>query len=146
MTTVFLGLGSNLGDRTQNLDSAIEQISRRIGQVLDQSDFIETEPWGYESANLYVNAVVCVETELSPTELLRETQSIERDLGRLAKTVSEYQDRVIDIDILIYGDLTISNDELTIPHPRMNQREFVMTPLRQLMERGHNHCHPRDDT
>lgn len=145
MVTTFLGLGTNLGNRSRNLEVAIKEIQNRIGSVLDQSDFIETEPWGYESENMYLNAVICVETALSPMNLLAETQKIEKELGRTTKTSTEYHDRVIDIDILTYGDLRISTDELTIPHPRMKQREFVMKPLSQLMERGHIHCLPTDD-
>lgn len=146
MITVFLGLGSNIGERYKNLTNAIQTINNRIGPVVDQSDFIETEPWGYESKNLYINAVIRVDTDLSPIDLLHKTQEIEREMGRLSKTVGgEYHDRVIDIDILLYGELKMKTDELIIPHPRMKERNFVMIPLQQLMERDHTHCLPKDD-
>lgn len=146
MITVFLGLGSNIGERYKNLTNAIQTINNRIGPVVDQSDFIETEPWGYESKNLYINAVIRVDTDLYPIDLLHKTQEIEREMGRLSKTVGgEYHDRVIDIDILLYGELKMKTDELIIPHPRMKERNFVMIPLQQLMERDHTHCLPKDD-
>ncbi len=146
MITVFLGLGSNIGERYKNLTNAIQTINNRIGPVADQSDFIETEPWGYESKNLYINAVIRVDTDLSPIDLLHKTQEIEREMGRLSKTVGgEYHDRVVDIDILLYGELKMKTDELIIPHPRMKERDFVMIPLQQLMERDHTHCLPKDD-
>lgn len=133
MHTVFLSLGTNLGDKEQNLKSAIHEISMRIGAVIAQSAFIETEPWGFESTNSFLNAAVKVETELEPLELLRLTQQIERELGRTTKSVNRvYHDRLIDIDILLYDDLRISTPELTIPHPLMYKRDFVLIPLKQI--------------
>ena len=133
MHTVYLGLGSNLGEREQNLQEAIRLIGDRVGQIARQSSFIETEPWGYESSNRYMNAVVRCETELSPREVLLATQQIERDLGRKTKSVcGSYADRMIDIDILLYDDLSVDEPDLKIPHPLMHQRDFVMIPLREI--------------
>ena len=130
---VYLGLGSNLGDREQNLREAIRHISDRVGQVSRQSSFIETEPWGYASSNRYMNAVVRCETTKTPREVLMLPQQIERDLGRKTKSVSgSYADRTIDIDILLYDDLTVDEPDLKIPHPLMHQRDFVMIPLREI--------------
>ena len=135
MHTVYLSLGSNLGDKEQNLASAVSEIARRIGDITDQSAFIETEPWGYDSKNTFLNAAVRVETELSPYELLNATQQIERDLGRKQKSdKGQYHDRIIDIDILLYDDLHIQTPELTIPHPLMQQRDFVLIPLKEIMK------------
>ena len=132
--TVYLSLGTNLGDKEQNLLSAITEIERRIGPVRAQSAFLSTEPWGFESANTFLNAAVCVETELSPTALLRATQQIERDMGRTQKSVDgQYHDRIIDIDILLYDDLHINTKKLTIPHPHMYERDFVLIPLREIL-------------
>ena len=136
---VFLGLGSNLGDRQAYLTQAISLIAEKVGSVIRQSSFIETEPWGFESENKFLNGVILVETTLTPRQLLRATQKIERELGRkkhishLSPLTSHlYQDRPIDIDILLYDDLTIDEPDLKIPHPLMEQRDFVMIPLKEI--------------
>ena len=130
---VYLGLGTNLGDKVQNLKDAISRISDAVGRILRQSSFIETEPWGFESENTFLNAVICCETEKTPREVLLLTQQIERDMGRKQKSVSVgYVDRPIDIDILLYDDLTVDEPDLKIPHPLMHQRDFVMIPLEEI--------------
>ena len=130
---IYLGLGSNLGDKCLHLRTAINEIEKRIGHVECQSAFVETEPWGFESDNTFVNAVVRVDTALSPLDLLKETQTIEREMGRTHKTVDgKYSDRIIDIDILLYGDAEINLTELVVPHPRMHERDFVMKPLEEV--------------
>jgi 2-amino-4-hydroxy-6-hydroxymethyldihydropteridine diphosphokinase len=130
---VYLGLGTNLGDKVQNLKDAISRISDAVGRILRQSSFIETEPWGFESSNRFLNAVVLCETEKTPREVLLLTQQIERDMGRKQKSVSVgYVDRPIDIDILLYDDLTVDEPDLKIPHPLMHQRDFVMIPLEEI--------------
>ena len=122
-----------MGDRERNLRKAIRLITDRVGQVTRQSSFIETEPWGYESSNRYMNAAVRCETTKTPREVLLLTQQIERDLGRKTKSVSGgYADRTIDIDILLYDELTVDEPDLKIPHPLMHQRDFVMIPLREI--------------
>lgn len=130
---VYLGLGSNLGDCRKNLEQAIRLIGDRVGQVTRQSSFIETEPWGFESPNKFMNAVILCETTRSPREVLLLTQQIERDMGRMKKSVSGgYADRAIDIDILLYDDVTIDEPDLKIPHPLMHQRDFVMRSLNEI--------------
>lgn len=130
---VYLGLGSNLGDCRKNLERAIRLIGDRVGQVTRQSSFIETEPWGFESLNKFMNAVILCETTRSPREVLLLTQQIERDMGRMKKSVSGgYADRAIDIDILLYDDVTIDEPDLKIPHPLMHERDFVMRPLNEI--------------
>jgi 2-amino-4-hydroxy-6-hydroxymethyldihydropteridine diphosphokinase len=122
-----------LGDRAENLTRAVALISEQVGTVLACSSFMETAPWGFTSDNHFLNAVLAVDTALSPHELLRVTQSIERELGRLHKTIDgNYSDRIIDIDILLYEDLTIVSEELTIPHPYMLIRDFVYLPLEEI--------------
>lgn len=131
--TTYLGIGTNLGDRAENLTRAVALISEQVGTVLACSSFMETAPWGFTSDNHFLNAVLAVDTALSPLELLRVTQSIERELGRLHKTVDgNYSDRIIDIDILLYEDLTIVSEELTIPHPYILMRDFVYLPLGEI--------------
>lgn len=133
---IYLGLGSNLGNKSLNLQTAIDEIEKRIGPVVRRSAFIESEPWGFESNNTFVNAVIAVDTDMHPLEVLRITQSIEKDLGRTQKSINgNYSDRIIDIDILLFGNLKIETPELTIPHPRMNERDFVTVPLKEVMNR-----------
>jgi len=130
---VYLGLGSNLGDCRKNLERAIRMIGDKVGRVLRQSSFIETEPWGFESEHKFMNAVILCETMKTPREVLLLTQQIERDMGRKKKSVSGgYADRPIDIDILLYDDLTIDEPDLRIPHPLMHERDFVMIPLNEI--------------
>ena len=114
--------------------SAISEIARRIGPIGAQSAFLSTEPWGFESKNTFLNAAVRVETELSPLAVLNETQHIERDMGRTQKSVNgKYHDRIIDIDILLYDSLHINTPRLTIPHPHMYERDFVLIPLKEVL-------------
>lgn len=131
----YLSLGTNLGDKRKNIAVAIKNIGELVGDVVRQSALYETEPWGFRSDNRFVNAAVCVDTQLSPRRLLEVTQRIEREMGRTLKSDGgEYRDRIIDIDILLYGDLHIDEPDLKIPHPLMHERDFVMTPLNEIME------------
>ena len=133
MATLYLSLGTNLGDRKKNLTSAMKLIGEKVGTVVSSSDFMETDPWGFESANRFLNMAIKVDTTLQPLEVLHATQEIERKLGRTKKSVNrEYHDRLIDIDILLYDNLVMNTPELTIPHPLMYKREFVMKPLAQI--------------
>ena len=135
---VYLGLGSNLGNREEIILKAISLIGERVGLVIRQSSLIETEPWGFESDNKFLNGVILCETTLTPRQVLRATQKIERELGKLRKhstrrtPLSIYHDRPIDIDILLYDDLTIDEPDLKIPHPLMHERDFVMIPLKEI--------------
>ena len=132
---VYLGLGSNLGDRQAHLTQAISLIAEKIGPVIRQSSFIETEPWGFESPNKFMNAVILCETTKTPREVLKLTQQIERDMGRRKKSVAGgYADRPIDIDILLYDDLNVDEPDLKIPHPLMHERDFVMIPFNEILK------------
>ncbi|MBQ2497980.1 MAG: 2-amino-4-hydroxy-6-hydroxymethyldihydropteridine diphosphokinase [Prevotella sp.] len=148
MHKLYLGLGSNMGDRRQNIEKAVALIGERVGEVVRQSSLMETEPWGFASDNLFLNGVILCQTELSPREVLQATQKIEREMGRKKSekrgarneergansqlSTRHYQDRPIDIDILLYDDLCIDEPDLKIPHPLMEQRDFVMIPLREI--------------
>ena len=138
MAKVYLGLGTNLGNKEQNLRDAVQKIEEQVGKVLSLSAFYVTAPWGFSSDNSFLNAAVCVETKLSPLEVLQETQMIEKELGRTQKSVNRmYSDRLIDIDLLLYEDLVLSvisasGVELTLPHPLMTERDFVMKPLAEI--------------
>ena len=131
-----MGLGSNLGNREENIRKAILLIGEKVGTVLRQSSLIETEPWGFESENSFLNGVILVETTFTPRQTLKATQKIEREVGRKRKSDSlkKSADRPIDIDILLYDDLTIDESDLKIPHPLMAQRDFVMIPLREIQK------------
>ena len=134
MPIAYLSLGSNLGDRHATMRRAIDMLNAGAGTVDRQSSPIETEPWGFESHNRFLNMCVRLTTTLTPEQLLLATQAIERQLGRTMKSDSgQYHDRPIDIDILTYDDLHIATPTLTIPHPLMHERDFVMIPLREIM-------------
>ena len=114
MAKVFLSLGSNLGNKRQNLESAVKLINERIGEISSLSSFYNTAPWGFDSDNSFLNAAACVYTDLTPDDILSETQ------------------KIIDIDILTYDNMQINSPQLTIPHPLMTQRDFVMIPLAEI--------------
>ncbi len=140
MATVYLGLGTNLGNKEANLRTAIYKLQERIGKQVSLSSFYETAPWGFESDHSFLNAAIGLETSLSPIEILHITQEIEKELGRTKKSVNgSYSDRLIDIDILLYDTLVLQTPELTIPHPLMTERDFVMKPL---IEIAGNVIHP----
>ena len=133
MPTVYLGLGTNIGYKKENLTRAIELLSLALGHYTSLSSFLETAPWGFESDNTFLNCVVSFETDLTPQELLDTTEKIERELGRTVKSNGGiYHDRTIDIDILLYGSDIIKTPRLTIPHPLMHQRAFVLEPLAEI--------------
>jgi len=130
MAIAYLGLGTNIGNKRRNMITAAALLAERVGDILALSGFYETEPWGFESENL--NAAVKLKTSFSPLELLRITQRIEKELGRAEKSSGVYHDRIIDIDILLYEDEVLQIPELTLPHPLMHERKFVMEPLAEI--------------
>jgi 2-amino-4-hydroxy-6-hydroxymethyldihydropteridine diphosphokinase len=132
MSLVYLGLGTNLGEKPVNLNDAVTALSIKVGNVMKVSTFYASAPWGFESKNEFLNAVVLVETDLMPVDLLAKTQEIERNMGRNAKTTSGYEDRMIDIDILVYDMLVIDQPTLKIPHPLIQKRDFVLVPLLEI--------------
>ena len=132
--TVYLGLGTNLGDKEENIGEAVRRIGELIGTVECQSTLLASEPWGFESENTFVNAALRCSTELEPMDVLEKTQEIERAMGRTQKSVDgQYYDRIIDIDILMYDNLHIDTKTLKLPHPLMNERDFVMIPLEEVL-------------
>ena len=132
MATAYLGLGTNVGNKRGNLVTAAALLAERVGDVLALSGFYETEPWGFESENFFLNAAVKLKTSFSPLEVLQITQQIEKELGRTEKSNGVYHDRIIDIDILLYEDEVLQIPELTLPHPLMHERKFVMDPLAEI--------------
>lgn len=137
MYTYYLSLGTNLGDKEKNLRNALQLIEERIGAIASLSAFYASEPWGFQSENSFLNACCGINSVLAPNVLLEATQQIERELGRTEKSHNGiYHDRLIDIDILLaYEDgqpITMQTPLLTLPHPLMHQRQFVLIPLRQI--------------
>ncbi len=129
MEKIFLGLGSNLGDRFANLTNAVQSLPPAV-KVVEVSPVYQTEPWGYTEQPAFLNQVILAKTGLAPEKLLSYLKSIEISVGR--KPTFHYGPRQIDIDILFYGQQIISKDTLTIPHPHLHQRAFVLVPLADL--------------
>lgn len=126
----YLSLGANLGPKEENLHAAIKMIQEQVGDIVLRSAFYVTAPWGFQSGNEFLNAVVAVSTKLTPIQLLDKTQHIECALGRVHKTLcGVYSDRMIDIDILSFDQLTIQTERLVLPHPLLHLRKFVLEPL-----------------
>lgn len=133
MAQVFLLIGGNLGERVQNLSAAKEKIGAHVGEIEVLSQIYETEPWGFNDAQYFLNQLLIVHTELSAEALLDEIQKVELDLGRERKT-EQMGSRTMDIDILFYDDLIIETNELTIPHPRLHLRQFALVPLNEIAQ------------
>jgi len=128
MIKLYILLGGNLGDKQQVFSEARAKLNQQVGTITSQSAIYETEPWGFESDDIFWNQVLEISTAFSPDEVLTQTQQIERELGRIRKA-TQYDSRIIDIDILFYGDQIIKLENLTVPHPRIQERKFALVPL-----------------
>ena len=129
---IYLLLGSNQGDKIALLKKACKEIAVHIGTIKIFSSFYESEPWGFEADEWFVNQVLQVETILTPEELLTAVQQIEQQLGRVRRQSASYESRAIDIDILFYDMLALQTKELVIPHPRIQERHFTLLPLTEI--------------
>ena len=127
---VYLLLGSNLGNRKEILDKAIELLSQTVGIITSQSKDYETKPWGITDQPEFLNLAIAIHTNLKPLEILKQTQSIENQLGRVRK--EKWGARLIDIDIMFYGDEVIDEPTLKVPHPLMQERDFALIPLAEI--------------
>ena len=125
---IILSIGTNIGDRERNIENAVKALGE-VGKVTAISPIYTSEPWGFESENGFYNIALTMESELLPLDLLQETQRIEKELGRTAKTTTTYTDRIIDIDLIDYDNQIIDTPTLTLPHKLMHQRNFVLYPL-----------------
>ena len=145
MIVIYFGIGTNLGEREANLRKAIELLHERVGECLACSSIYRSTPQGFVSDNQFANIVAVCQTDYSPIEILHITQQIEREMGRTEKSVNGiYHDRIIDIDLLMAyksdaqwtngEEIACNTDTLTLPHPRMQERDFVMIPLREVEE------------
>lgn len=132
MADVYIGLGSNLGDRIAHLAAARDALAAQAGLLLAQSSLYDTDPWGPVPQDNYLNQVVSVASELPPRELLARLHEIERAEGRDRAHEVRYGPRSLDLDILLYADRVVDEDGLTIPHPRIGERAFVLVPLAEI--------------
>ncbi len=131
MAKLFLLLGGNLGDKEQIFLNARIRLEEELGTIIQTSSVFETEPWGFQSDDLFWNQVIVIETGLPPLEILKKTKVIELELGRVRKA-ERYCSRSIDIDILFYDDLVLREPQLELPHPRIIGRRFVLEPLAEI--------------
>lgn len=130
MEKSYVLLGSNMGDRTSILEEARNMIEARCGKIIKMSSLYESEPWGFVSDEYFVNQAICIETELSAHDLLKELLQIESELGRVRNDNNiGYASRPIDLDVIYYGDMINDDDFLSLPHPRLHLRRFVLEPL-----------------
>ena len=131
MDFAHLSLGSNLGNKLNNILLAKEIIGRKIGKIVSKSSIYKTSPWGTDSDNFYLNQVIKIETILTPHELINKILKIEIEVGRI-RTNKKWEDRIIDIDILFHSDFIIHSDNLILPHPLLHKRKFVLIPLNEI--------------
>lgn len=137
---IVLAFGSNLGDREEFILAAYRLLEEELGELIKKSSFIETSPWGFESDNSFINSVAEFETQKTPLEALEICNKIEKELGRQRNSLHKgYQNRTIDIDILFYEDIILDTPTLKIPHPLIQERDFVLTPLKEILP---NLIHP----
>lgn len=137
---IYIAIGSNLGDRDENVRQAYRRIEERIGGVVSKSTLIRTAPEGFESDQEFVNGVFELQTDLEPEALLKALKKIEADMGRAIEQKKGYSDRIIDLDIIDYGGVQITAENIQLPHPRMQDRLFVLKPLQEL---NADWVHPR---
>ena len=137
---IVLAFGSNLGDKEEYILAAYRLLEEELGELIKKSSFIETSPWGFESENSFINSVAEFETKKTPFEALEICNKIEKELGRERNPEYKgYQNRTIDIDILFYEDIVLDTATLKIPHPLIAERDFVLTPLKEILP---NLLHP----
>ena len=137
MNTVYIQLGSNIGERESFIAKSMEQIEENIGKIIIESSIFETIPWGNENQNNFLNSVIKIKTPFDSFKVLKKSQEIENNLGR--ERVEKWGERTIDIDILFYNNEIINTTKLIIPHPLIQQRKFVLVPLSEIAP---NYMHP----
>lgn len=138
MSIAFISIGTNLGNKSENLYQAIHSIEITCGILKQKSSIYETTAWGFASFNNFLNQVVSIDTNLSPQNLLLELLTIETNMGR-ERNAAHYEDRIIDLDIIAFDDLILESQNLTIPHPQYHKRTFVVWPLAEIAP---HHWHP----
>jgi len=131
MAKLFLLLGGNLGNKERIFSTARKRLGEELGALIQTSSVFETEPWGFDSDDMFWNQVLVIETSLTPEQVLECTKDIETELGRVRKA-ARYSSRLIDIDLLFYDDMVLHEPGLELPHPRMIDRRFVLEPLAEV--------------
>ena len=137
---VYISLGSNLGERKENLNKAIDLLNSRVGKVTNQSNYINTKPVDMKNADDFINACIEIQTSYNPLELLSQLKKIEIELGRQSNSKGKNESRTIDLDIIFFNQLIFNSEELKIPHPRYHLREFVLHPLSELNHKISDPC------
>lgn len=137
MNTVYIQLGSNIGERESFIAKSMEQIEENIGEIITESSIFKTIPWGNKNQNNFLNSVIKIRTPFDAFKVLKKSQEIENNLGRIRK--KKWGERTIDIDILFYNSEIINTEELNIPHPLLHERKFVLIPLSEI---DPNYIHP----
>ncbi len=133
MKEIYLSLGSNQGDRIENLRQAVQNIEKKIGQTVEQSSYYETEPWGFTDDTNFINQVIKIKSDLTPDTILEKSLEIEKILGRKRlESKQRYSSRNIDIDVLFIDDMVINTEKLTVPHAHIHKRNFVLQPMREI--------------
>ncbi len=139
MAKVILSLGSNLPDRKENLLYALKKIDENVGKILKISSIYQTDPWGFEAENRFLNMAIMVDTNFSPHGLIKQLNSIEKNAGRTKKTSTHYESRPLDIDIIFYDEEIYYDKDLQIPHKHAHKRKFVLIPIAEICP---NFVHP----
>jgi len=133
MNSAILLLGTNLGDRRKNLQNACGLLGEKVGLIIKCSSIYETEPWGFNESQWFYNCALTLQTPFSSNELIKKVLEIETIMGRERKQISVYENRIIDIDILVFGSEISKTAELELPHPRLHLRKFVLLPLFEIV-------------
>ncbi|MGI6291512.1 MAG: 2-amino-4-hydroxy-6-hydroxymethyldihydropteridine diphosphokinase [Bacteroidales bacterium] len=136
---IYLLVGGNLNNTISKFTAVFQVIESQIGKIIQQSNFYESEPWGFQSQHSFINIALHVRTQLNPFDSIKKNQQIEQKFGRERNTSVTYQDRSVDIDIIFYNNLIINTEELIIPHPLVSERMFVLQPLAEI---AHSYIHP----
>ena len=137
MNTIYIQLGSNMGNRMSHIKNSMKQIEQEVGLIICSSKIYESSPWGETNQNHFLNSVIKVETKLSPSIVLEKLQIIEKKLGRIRK--EKWGERIIDLDILFFNSEIINTEKLKIPHPYIQDRKFVLVPLSEI---NSDYTHP----
>ena len=132
MAIAYLLAGGNLDNTIEKFNRLSDILQKQVGNIIGISKLYQSAPWGFESLHPFINQAIAIQTTLSPEKLLDEIQHIEKSFGRTKNNTKQYQDRSMDIDIIFYDDVIIQSERLTVPHPFMHLRRFVLTPLSEI--------------
>ncbi len=132
LNKVYIGVGTNLGDKPANIERAYQLIGQYIGDVLKKSSMYTSEPWGFVSENDFINTMIIVNTDKSQMSVLEQLKMIESEMGRVQRKTEVYESRIIDLDIIAFNQEIFEQNELIIPHQHLQNRNFVLEPLNEI--------------